>query len=201
MKRSFQIKMPKIETFDKTVAVNQALDVFHDKGYNATSMQDLVDATGLNRSSIYNTFGCKLDLFLECLKTYQDKYIVKNQAVVNKSNNSLEAIQYIFSMYLNEAIDPHIKKGCFIANCKSEMANQDQSITSFLLVNQEKTIQFIEDIIKQGQEQSVFNTNQSSKDYALYLFSAIQGFRMTSILISDKKQLQSIINTITQTLI
>lgn len=193
--------MPKVETFDKDLVINQAMDVFHDKGFNATSMQDLVDATGLNRSSIYNSFGCKLDLFLECLKTYQDKYSLKNQAVVNKANNALETIQFIFEMYLNEALNPNIRKGCFIVNCKSEMANHEASITSFLLNNQNNTLSFLENIVSNGQNESVFNTDKSSKDYALYLFSAIQGFRMTSILISDKKQLQNIINTITQTLI
>ena len=49
--------MPKLETFDKVQVIDKAMYLFHAKGYHLTSMQDLVDATGLNRSSIYNSFG------------------------------------------------------------------------------------------------------------------------------------------------
>ena len=74
MKRSFQIDMPKVETFNRDLVITQATEVFHDKGYNAASMQDLVDATGLNRSSIYNSFVSKLNLYIDCLEAYQYKY-------------------------------------------------------------------------------------------------------------------------------
>ena len=63
--------MPKVETFNKEQVLNNVIRLFHEKGYNATSMQDLVDATGLNRSSIYNSFGSKKELFQESLKTYR----------------------------------------------------------------------------------------------------------------------------------
>ena len=56
--------------FDRNTVIQKAQEVFWTKGYNGTSMQDLVDATQLNRSSIYNSFGSKHDLFQETLKDY-----------------------------------------------------------------------------------------------------------------------------------
>ena len=194
--------MPKAETFNRHLVVNQAINIFHEKGYNATSMQDLVDATGLNRSSIYNTFESKINLFLECLNTYQQKYIDINQSLVKKASNALEIVHLLFETYLKDAISCKTNaKGCFIVNCKSEMANQEPTITSFLLSNQEGILQFLEDIVIKGQNQDIFNKDQSPKDYALYLYMAIQGFRSTCILINDKNELKSIINTIIKTLI
>ena len=61
--------MPKTITFDRTEVVQNVMELFWKKGYNGTSMQDLVDVTGLNRSSFYNTFGDKFSLFEEALKT------------------------------------------------------------------------------------------------------------------------------------
>ena len=193
--------MPKVETFNKDVALKQATEIFHNKGYNATSMQDLVDATGLNRSSIYNSFESKMNLYLECLKLYESKYNREISKRLLNSNNGLEAIKFIFELYLNEMTKLKNERGCLIVNCKSEMANHEDTITNFLNANQQKTLALLEDLIYKGQEDKSLNNNKKPEEYALYLYASLQGFRMTGILISDKKQLQSIVNTVLQTLI
>ncbi|TGV04000.1 TetR/AcrR family transcriptional regulator [Flavivirga rizhaonensis] len=201
MERSFQIDMPKVETFNKEFVLKQATDVFHDKGFNATSMQDLVDATALNRSSIYNSFGSKLDLFLECLKSYKEAHFVRISETLDKAHNPLHAIELLFEYYLNEIIKDKDDKGCLITNCTSEMANQEPSIINFLCSNQNSFIGFLEDLVRKGQEESAINLNRTPNEYALYLFSSIQGFRTAGILISNKSKLQTIAKTIIQTLI
>jgi len=193
--------MPKVETFDKSLVIKQATDVFHSKGYNATSMQDLVNATGLNRSSIYNTFESKHNLFLECMGAYQSKYQAKLSEILLKANNPLDVIKFLFDLYLKETIIDKDNRGCFILNCKSEMANSDPLITAFLNKNDKQTLILLEDIVLKGQQQNLINTNRNHKDYALYLFSTISGFRSTSILISNKGQLQAIIDSTLQTII
>ncbi|GGD09525.1 TetR family transcriptional regulator [Hyunsoonleella pacifica] len=193
--------MPKVETFDKNLVIKQATEVFHDKGYNATSMQDLVDATGLNRSSIYNSFENKHNLFLECLNSYQEFYKEQLNDKLLKASNALEAIDNLFELYLNDIIKEKNNKGCLIVNCKSEMANHDKPITQFLVNNQNLMIDILEDIVDRGQNELLINKKMTAKAYALYLYSSIQGFRMTSILTNNKQELQSIIKTIKQTLI
>ncbi len=192
--------MPKTEVFNRELVLERASHVFHSKGYNATSMQDLVDATHLNRSSIYNSFGNKLKLYMECLKVYQNKYQKATTTLLIKAGGPLKAIESIFQMYLSEIIKDKEHKGCLITNCKSEMANQDSTINHFLMTNQSDTLSLFEDLVEQGQQNLNINTKQDAKHYALYLFSAIQGFRMTGILINDKVQLQSLIDTTLQNL-
>jgi len=193
--------MPKVETFVRDIVLKQAIEVFHNKGFNATSMQDLVDATGLNRSSIYNSFNNKVDFFLECLRLYEDNINRKTTKRLLNSGNGLEAVRKIFELALNEIVIHKSDHGCMIVNCKSEMANHEESITNFLNLNQKKTLSLLEDLVTQGQQDKSINANQSPKEYALYLYSSLQGFRMTGILISDKRQLQSIIINVLQILI
>ncbi len=195
LERSFQIIMPKVETFNRDQVILNAINVFHDKGFNATSMQDLVDATGLNRSSIYNSFGSKLDLFLECLNVYQYKYQQDTSEVLLHSNTGYDAIQNIFLMYLEDIIKDKDSKGCMITNSKSEMANHCDRITGFLKVNQKQTLDLLAQLINKGQNDGSINTNQTSENYALYLFSALQGIRMTSILENDEDKLEALVNT------
>ena len=63
--------MPRAVEFDNAKVLESAMDLFWKKGYHATSMQDLTEATGLNRSSLYNTFGCKMQLYRTALTQYQ----------------------------------------------------------------------------------------------------------------------------------
>ena len=189
--------MPRVEIFNREDVLNKMIAVFHNKGYNATSMQDLVDASQLNRSSLYNSFGNKLAIFLECLKTYQQKATRQTSSVLLKSNNALEAIKAIFKL---ETSDKKERNGCMITNCTSEMANQDVSVYSFLKSNKNNMITFLEDIIAQGQDEGIINTRQSSQAYALFVFSALQGYRSTGILLKDEQQLDSIIEIVLDSL-
>ena len=90
--------MPKVETFNKEAVIKQATEVFHRKSYSLTSMQDLVDATGLNRSSIYNSFGSKLDLYMVCLKDYQASFKCTVEKVLSNVNSPIQAIEAIFNL-------------------------------------------------------------------------------------------------------
>jgi len=192
--------MPKVETFNRAQVLQNATDVFHKKGYNGTSMQDLVDTTGLNRSSIYNSFGSKLGIFIEVLGYYQ--FIGKgkmNKEIVN-SHNASDTINGIFNMYLNEILSDKEKKGCLIVNCKSEMSNQEPLIKSFMEQNQTQVLAMLEDVVHKGQMERVFNENQTANQYALYLYSSIQGLRMTGILNTNKEDLKNLIDTIVKVL-
>lgn len=192
--------MPKVETFDRNLVLQKATEVFHKKGYNGTSMQDLVDATQLNRSSIYNSFGSKLQLFMQVLSHYQSwgsKYLDKETV---HAHNALDAIKGIFNWYIKEILEDPDQKGCLIVNCKSEMANQDSLIKSFMEQNQERLIAMLEDVVSTGQMERIFNEEQSSSEYALYLYSSIQGLRMTGMLNSNEKELRNLVDTILKVL-
>ncbi|MDO1500551.1 TetR/AcrR family transcriptional regulator [Winogradskyella maritima] len=192
--------MPKTEIFNRQIVIDQATEVFHRKGYHATSMQDLVDATGLNRSSIYNSFENKQSLFLLCLKNYSGRYTRANVQSTLSNASTIKVIESIFNLYIQEICNDKDGKGCLIVNCKSEMANKDKAINNFLIAHQNDTLAFLEDVVILGQAKDDINTSRSAKDYALYLFSSLQGLRMTGILISDRAKLQTIVQNILSTL-
>jgi len=187
--------MARIEEFDRDTVLLKAMNVFWENGYNGTSMQDLVATTGLNRSSIYNSFGSKLELYQDTLKHYQKKSGVYFQRALMKAGSPLEAIRGIFESFLPEMISDSGSKGCFAMNCKAEMGNQNKDITKWLLDAQENTLSVFKELIADGQQQGTINTEQDSKTYAYHIFNALQGFRMTGILVKDRKVLQQIIDT------
>ena len=186
--------MSRLVEFNREHAVRQAMNVFWEKGYNGTSMQDLVDATGLNRSSIYNSFGSKKELYQTTLEFYQkESGGLFNKALLN-AKDPLGAIRLVFESFLPQIISEEVDRGCYAMNCKSELANQEEDIRKWLIANQENTLDIFNGLIKEGQEQGVINSKEDSKTYAYFIFNAFQGFRMTGILIKDKKVLKRIIN-------
>jgi TetR/AcrR family transcriptional repressor of nem operon len=192
--------MPKVESFDRNTVLQKATEVFHKKGYNGTSMQDLVEATTLNRSSIYNSFGSKLNMFIEVLSHYQSFYGNKIGQKLTQSYNASEAIEAIFDLYVHEIINDNDRKGCLVINCKSEMTNQEPLIKSHMEKNQDLMIAMLEDIVTKGHMEKIFNQNQTASQYALYLFSSIQGLRMTGILIKNEEDLKNLTRTILKVL-
>ena len=192
--------MPKKTTFDTQHVLLQATSVFHKKGYHGTSMQDLVDVTGLNRSSIYNSFGCKLQLYLMTLKNYRDSVNQKTTQLLVQSKDAISSIETILHFYIDEIVKDTDNKGCFIVNCKSEMANQEFQITQFLMHSQEESLKTFESLVFFGQQEGIINTKKDAQSYALYLLSSVQGLRMTGILVKEKAQLKAIVTTIIQTI-
>ncbi len=186
--------MPKTETFNKETVIKQATEVFHRKSYSLTSMQDLVDATGLNRSSIYNSFGSKLDLYMVCLKDYQSTFKCNVDKVITKASSPFKAIEAIFMLNTkNNKASNNI--GCLINNCTSEMANQEVVINNFLNNNHKNMIQLFQDLIEKGQQEGAINNNKSSFVYALYLVNSLQGLAISGILMNDCNNLEGIIKT------
>lgn len=182
--------MPKTETFDKEQVIKQVTEVFHQKSYSLTSMQDLVDATGLNRSSIYNTFGSKLDLYMLCLKSYQCEAQEKIHNILCSNDCYIKTLERIFYSNIND------KNGCLINNCVTEMANQEDTVHTFLKQNNDGMITLFKDIIEKGQERGSINRNKTAYEYAIYLLTAFQGFNLSNVLIHDQKDLKSIVKTI-----
>ena len=182
--------MPKVETFDRDEILEKVVMLFHEKGYNATSMQDLVDVTGLNRSSIYNSFGNKMELYQESLRTYKKKANKYVQKVLINTSEPLDTIRKIFST------NPEDKaNGCFLGNCTTEMANQCDDIRGFLQNNLNSMQELFEELISRGQSEGSINNHKSAKEYAAYLFTALQGLRVTGILLNEQKEFESIVDT------
>ncbi|WP_298781737.1 TetR/AcrR family transcriptional regulator [uncultured Polaribacter sp.] len=186
--------MPKVETFDKEIVINKSLNVFHLKGYNLTSMQDLVNATGLNRSSIYNSFGSKLELYKLCLKSYQESSRNKINENIEASNCAISSLKSIFSLVITSNKE-FLKKGCLFNSCISEMANQEASINKILLNNQEYMIALFSGIIEKGQLKKQINTKKSAREYGFYLLTSFQGLRISGIIMNDKNELENNVNT------
>ncbi len=186
--------MPRVETFSREEVIRKSMEVFHTKGYNGTSIQDLVEATGLNRSSIYNSFGSKQDLYRVALSYYEEENTKVFRKALLRSSNAMEALERILNSAVSSVLEDREGKGCFILNCKSELGNTDEYLREWLNNNQEKSISLFTEIVAEGQKEGTINKQHNPTRYGYSLFNTFQGLRMTGILTRDKDVLEGIIS-------
>ncbi len=173
--------MPKSVTFDRERVIEDVMELFWKKGYNGTSMQDLVDVTGLNRSSFYNSFGDKFSLFKEALEHYELKQQEMIQRYFNKAFSPKEALMSLFTG-ISLDIRCGNQKGCMLSKCTSELAEQDDRVKEFLISNKDYVVGLFEGLIKEAQNHGQMAAERDAKAIALYLFVSLHGLRVTSML-------------------
>ena len=108
--------MPRTKQFDEKVAMEKALNLFWEKGYEATSLSDLTDCLGIGKGSFYSTFGSKKELFTSVLSAYQSVGLSTIDTVLAEHESALEGINEFLNMHVQFVTTNKTKKGCFIAN-------------------------------------------------------------------------------------
>ncbi len=97
--------MPRPATFSRPEVVESAKSVFSRKGYNRTSMQDLVKATGLHPGSLYGAFSNKENLFNECIKTDLKKMFDLLEETFATHESAYKGLETYFLLHWNDSLD------------------------------------------------------------------------------------------------
>ncbi len=182
------------KAFDESEVLDKAMNLFWEKGYNATSAQDLVDGLGISRSSLYDTYGDKHSLFVKSLMKYRKEWI---DPVIESANSITDAEAYIknlFDFVKKETFDLNDTKGCFWVNTAIEMAPADLEVTAIAKSIMEDTENAFYQAIKKGQEQGIFTTKYTASSLAKFVINSISGLRVSVKLGTDEKIFDNTIN-------
>lgn len=112
--------------FNKQQVLDKAMRVFWKKGFMGASLTDLTQSMGINKPSMYATFGNKEDLFVQATENYLVNYAMKHGKYLNDDNLSLKdrLKDYLMSV-LSSQCNEDTPKGCYISLCISESAGDD----------------------------------------------------------------------------
>jgi TetR/AcrR family transcriptional repressor of nem operon len=124
--------MVRTRAFDPATALTQAVDLFSSKGYSETSMEDIVQATGVSRYGLYGTFGSKRELFEQALERYADSMGKQSFLRLLEPEASLEYIRRIFAERVDDMCCIEENKGCLFIHTAMELAPQDEELREVL---------------------------------------------------------------------
>jgi TetR/AcrR family transcriptional regulator, transcriptional repressor for nem operon len=117
--------MPRPKSFDEDAVLDQAVELFRERGYEGTSMADLEAHLGLGRQSLYNSFGDKHALFLKALDRYKQEFGNSIAAKLAAPDAGLEAIRRHFHSAVQSLTSPQGRHGCLLTKTISELGTED----------------------------------------------------------------------------
>lgn len=124
--------MNRARTFDPTTALGQVVELFSSKGYSETSMEDIVQTTGVSRYGLYGTFGSKRELFEQALEQYAEGMGKQSFLRLLEPGASLEHIRAIFDERVADMCCAEENKGCLFIHTAMELAPQDEELRDVL---------------------------------------------------------------------
>ncbi|MEV6606298.1 TetR/AcrR family transcriptional regulator [Kutzneria sp. NPDC051319] len=166
--------MVRHKEFDPDTAVADAMDLFWRRGYEATSVQDLVEHTGVGRRSMYDTFGDKHSLYLRALDRYltlaEDGFREKAAA------DGLSAIRSLFSLLLESPADDF--RGCLFVNSSTELGPSDDAVAERLAQHSAVARETLAGMIRQGQRDGSVTDRIDVETATAVTFNAWVGVRV-----------------------
>jgi len=176
--------MPRNKEFDYDQKLKAARNLFWKKGYHATSMNDLVDAMGINRSSLYLTYGNKHELFLKSLGDYMQLKEQQYQKAAQNSEEPLEAVKNIIRSVFESALQD---TNCLFTNSVFELATTDKEVGKMLASQTLVAVSLFEKLLKQAKDNGTLRSDRDPRTVAHFLVSGLTSIYNTHILFSDSQ--------------
>ena len=170
--------MARTKAFDPDAALQAALELFWQRGYEATSMSDLVAHLGIGRASIYATFGSKRELYLSAM----DRYAETREPVdveLSQPGPALPAVRAAVRRFAAEASTPGTRlSGCFVTNTAAELAPHDPAAARKVESSWEHLEAPLRAALLRAQDQGELPENRDPYALARMLLVLLQGMRV-----------------------
>jgi TetR/AcrR family transcriptional repressor of nem operon len=186
--------MPRVKLFDKNEVLTKAMNLFWKQGFSATSVQDLVSHLGINRASLYDTFGGKDQLYKKSFELYRKTNLEGVIHFLENQPNVKIGFSKLFENAIEEDVLDKDNKGCFVVNTTTELIPNDESLLIVLEKNKQDFVEVFYNYLKKGQESGQLNTKQDLKSLATLFYTIYNGIRVVSKTRPNKKESSDSIN-------
>ncbi|WP_326698436.1 TetR/AcrR family transcriptional regulator [Streptomyces sp. NBC_01754] len=178
--------MARTKEFDPDAALRSALELFWRRGYEATSMADLVEHLGIGRASLYATFGNKRELYLKAMDRYSEGRDPLLLAELSRPGPALPAVRAVIRRFASEATSPeHRLRGCLITNTAAELAPHDAEAARRVETGWEHLESSLHSALVRAQAQGELREDRDPRALARMLLVLLQGIRVVGKASSD----------------
>lgn len=172
--------MARPREFDIDEALNRAMEAFWRRGYEATSMTDLVDAMGVQKGSIYKAFKDKHSLFMAALQRYMDTIYDAARQVLTRADSPVEGIGSWLVQTRRLGRDGKMRKGCLGINSMAELAPHDREVSKLMQRHFDRMESLLVGVITEGQEQGQLRRDVPARRLAHFLSVFAAGTAVTT---------------------
>lgn len=186
--------------FDPDKAIDAAVEVFWRKGYEATSMTNLLEAMSLSKSSLYQTFGSKQQLFERCLSRYADRLSAEMAKELEEAKSGRGFIEDTFGGVADTAQQPEGAKGCLIANSANEFGQREPALAVPVSDGLNRFAKIFMDAVVKGQAEGSISADADPRALGNYLIGTMNGLRTMIKAGADRRSAKGMVTLILKAL-
>jgi TetR/AcrR family transcriptional repressor of nem operon len=164
--------------FDPEAVLERAMELFWERGYEATSMADLVEHLGIARASIYATYGGKHELYLKAYERYvrsRDPNVVE---LLSQPGPVLPAVGALVHAYAEESIGDERRRGCMVVNSAVELAARDPRAARLVAASWDTLETALTSALIRARAQGELPEDRDPQALARFLLVLLQGIRV-----------------------
>lgn len=184
--------MARLKAFNENEVIDKAVEIFWTKGYEATSIQDLVNAMGIQRGSLYATFGNKQQLFIKSLKRYGLVVVKKLLEILESKPSAIESIELFFAQLVEHLLTAGELRSCLVTNSAIERGLRDAETKQQVLHLLNALEKGFYKTLLRAKANGELSTELDLKKLANYLTSSMQGLLVMGKICSDRSTLEGI---------
>ncbi len=167
--------MGRPKEFDPDVALSAAMEKFWEGGFEATSLADITASTGVQKASLYATYGDKRQLFLTALSRYQDDGLERAKVVLAAHTSARAAFEAVFAWMIDECASKDRSRGCLCVNTAVELGPRDPEISAMLQAHARRVVTLFAERIEEAQRQGEVPERVDARATARFLLLTVYG--------------------------
>ncbi len=179
--------------FDRDEALEKAMEAFWAKGYAACSVQDLLDAMGINRGSMYDTFGDKHSMFISALEHYVDGFGKRFESVLHAPGSPLGNVRTMLDQVIAMATDRE-QRGCMITNSAIELAPRDPVVAQALKRVFSRFGDLVRETLDRGVEAGELSADSDTRSQTRFVLATIHGLIVMGKTAHSRKELNEVVD-------
>lgn len=161
--------MGRTKAFDENQTLERALRLFWQRGYHATSIQDLVEHLGINRASMYDTYSDKRSLYLRALRRYEAVRQEKIAGCLEDNSSPQQQLAQLFDRMRATILTDQDRKGCFLLNAALELVNEDTEVAQLIRAHRAQREQALKRVLESGQAIGMFSHSATPESLARFI--------------------------------
>lgn len=169
--------------------------VFWEHGYHATSVQDLMNAAGVQKQSLYCAFGDKRSLFLQCLNLYAKLTLLEIQRMLNGTDSPLQGIERVMRFASQPLDSKSCPPGCLMANTALELGLTDPEVAKAIRRMFRSTEKMLAEAVRRAQAQGEISKKLDCVAVGQSLANTISGIRILEKTGASKQQARTVVET------
>jgi TetR/AcrR family transcriptional repressor of nem operon len=179
--------MARTRNFEPTEALESAMALFWKRGFAGTSVAQLVEATGVNRHSLYETFGDKKALYLKALQRFDQRYFGKMLSDLAEEPGGIAAVERFLRRLSDRLRDERAMHGCMMLNTMVQRADVDDEVSGFVSERLKDLYRAMRNTIREGQAAGEIRADIEADEATRFIAVIAEGMTLMRGISDDRR--------------